>query len=65
MATTSDPVVGHARVCYSIPVRRSELETWTTADPDDHRWAVETEKAIRNLLPDLLDRAGEPDVEFD
>jgi hypothetical protein len=65
-----DPVVCHARVSYTIPIRRSEVLAWSTPglipdDPEDDAWMFEVESAVADRLPDLLDRAAEPDVEID
>lgn len=58
---TDDPVVGHARVIYVIPIRQSEALAWSTPqewpDPEEDAWIFEVEKAVKDRLPDLLDRA--------
>jgi hypothetical protein len=67
----SDPVVGHARVVYAIPIRQSEVMAWSKPgllvpdDPEDDAWIFEVQEAVTDRLPDLLERAGQPDVEFE
>lgn len=67
--TDDDKTIGHARVSYLVPVKQSDYDKWVKSkpdgsDPDDDRWFFEIEEAVKDGLPDLLERTGEPEVEF-
>lgn len=67
--TQEDPTIGYALVYYRIPVRQSDLRTWPVStvsehDPEDDAWIYDVEQAVADRLPNLLDRAAPPDVEF-